>query len=71
MSREKELLGIIKHRDAELDMARGEIDERDSLLRATKSAIERLQAELSSLRAESEGFKEETRKVRLMPYKPQ
>lgn len=60
---EKELLGIIKHRDAEIELARGEIEERDHLLRATKSAIERLQAELTSSRADSEAVKEDLRKV--------
>ncbi len=61
----KELLSVIKQRDAQLELAKGEAEERDHLLRATKHAIEQLQAELGNSRRENEALKEEARKVRL------
>lgn len=60
----KELLSVIKQRDAQLELAKGEAEERDHLLRATKHAIEQLQAELGNTRRDNEVLKEEARKVR-------
>ena len=60
----KDLLSVIKQRDAQLELAKGEAEERDHLLRATKHAIEQLQDELGSTRRDNEALKEEARKVR-------
>ena len=60
----KDLVSVIKQRDAQLELAKGEAEDRDHLLRATKHAIEQLQTELGSTRRNNEDLKEEARKVR-------
>ena len=61
--KERQLLALVRSRDAELDLARGELGDQNQLLRASKAAIERLQDGLGEVRAENIALREEIKRV--------
>ena len=61
--KERQLLALIRARDADLDLARAELDDQNRLLRSAKTAIERLQDGLGEVRAHNDVLKAEMQKV--------
>ena len=61
--KERQLLALIRARDADLELARTDIDDQNHLLRSAKAAIERLQDGLGEVRADNSVLKAQIQKV--------